>query len=66
MALQPARGASRRAQRRLNSATSPRGCRDAAEGGVANPAQCDMKHLEKVIKSVKTVSGVLDVERVYR
>ena len=26
----------------------------------------DMKHLEKVIKSVKTVSGVLDVERVYR
>jgi len=25
-----------------------------------------MKHLEKVIKSVKTVSGVLDVERVYR
>ena len=26
----------------------------------------DMKHLEKVIKSVKTVNGVLDVERVYR
>jgi guanosine-3',5'-bis(diphosphate) 3'-pyrophosphohydrolase len=26
----------------------------------------DMKHLEKVIKSVKAVSGVLDVERVYR
>ena len=26
----------------------------------------DLKHLEKVIKSVKTVSGVLDVERVYR
>ena len=25
----------------------------------------DMKHLEKVIKSVKTVSGVLDVERIY-
>jgi len=25
-----------------------------------------MKHLEKVIKSVKTVNGVLDVERVYR
>jgi hypothetical protein len=26
----------------------------------------DMKHLEKVIKSVRAVSGVLDVERVYR
>ena len=26
----------------------------------------DMKHLEKVIKSVKAVSGVLDVERIYR
>jgi guanosine-3',5'-bis(diphosphate) 3'-pyrophosphohydrolase len=26
----------------------------------------DMKHLEKVIKSVRQVSGVLDVERVYR
>jgi GTP diphosphokinase / guanosine-3',5'-bis(diphosphate) 3'-diphosphatase len=26
----------------------------------------DMKHLEKVIKSIRTVSGVIDVERVYR
>jgi hypothetical protein len=60
---QPARGASRRAQRRLNSAAGWKGCRDAAEGGVAEPA---LKHLEKVIKSVKAVSGVLDVERVYR
>src|SRR5262249_24783336 len=26
----------------------------------------DMKHLEKVIKSIRDVSGVIDVERVYR
>ena len=26
----------------------------------------DMKHLEKVIKSIRGVSGVIDVERVYR
>lgn len=26
----------------------------------------DMKHLEKVIKSIRNVSGVIDVERVYR
>jgi guanosine-3',5'-bis(diphosphate) 3'-pyrophosphohydrolase len=25
----------------------------------------DMKHLEKVIKSIRDVSGVIDVERVY-
>jgi hypothetical protein len=28
--------------------------------------QRTLKHLEKVIKSVKAVSGVLDVERIYR
>jgi guanosine-3',5'-bis(diphosphate) 3'-pyrophosphohydrolase len=26
----------------------------------------DMKHLEKVIKSIRGVSGVIDVERLYR
>jgi GTP diphosphokinase / guanosine-3',5'-bis(diphosphate) 3'-diphosphatase len=25
----------------------------------------DMKHLEKVIKSIRDVSGVIDVERIY-
>jgi guanosine-3',5'-bis(diphosphate) 3'-pyrophosphohydrolase len=26
----------------------------------------DMKHLERVIKSIRGVSGVIDVERIYR
>jgi hypothetical protein len=42
--------------------------RGAVLHGAAARSRCQptQKRLEKVIKSVKTVSGVLDVERVYR
>jgi len=56
-------GASRRASRRLNRAGTAEGCLRRRWGRRRHQA---LKHLEKVIKSVKAVSGVLDVERVYR